>query len=159
MSILSLHRGRLVKCVTAAAAVTAITVVGTASAADVPRAVSLAAAQASLQRELTATITGAPILGGFTSQGGPVVLQVSSDGKRVQRAEIALVTRCTSDGEFVLPDALFRLGIRRNGRVRFTAVASFNDGSGDLIKSSHSCVQPSTAGGGLLQVSGTCTWT
>jgi hypothetical protein len=137
MSILSPRRRRLVKCVLSAAVVTTV-VVGPASAADAPRTATLNAATAFMRREFAATIAGAPILAGFTSQGGPIVLQISNDGRRVQRAAIALVIRCTSGSGFVYPDALVRLSIRPNGRVRFARTASFLDSSGDLIKTSHS---------------------
>jgi hypothetical protein len=129
---------RLARCTLATAAAVTIIAVGPASAADVPHGLSLNAIGASLQRQAVAKINGAPILGGFTSQGGPVVLEISKDAKHVQRAETALVMRCTSGSQFVLPGAVFRLGIRANGRVHISAATSTNDASGDLIKTSQS---------------------
>jgi hypothetical protein len=129
---------RLARCTLATAAAVTIIAVGPASAADVPHGLSLNAIGASLQRQAVAKINGAPILGGFTSQGGPVVLEISKDAKRLQSAETALIMRCTSGSRFVYAEAAFRLAIKANGRVHISATTSTNDASGDVIKTSHS---------------------
>jgi hypothetical protein len=113
-------------------------VVGSASAADLPRGLSLKVARASLQRELTATTKGAPVLGGFTSQGGPVVLALSRNAKRLRLAETALIMKCTSGNGFVAPEEAFGLAIKPNGRVHITSTTSFTDAAGDSVKQSHS---------------------
>ncbi len=135
MSIFVL-RQRPFRCTLITAAAFTTIVVGTASAADIPRSLSLNVARATLKREVTATSKGAPVLGGFTSQGGPVVLALSRDAKRLRIAETALIMSCTSGAGFLLPAAAFRLAIGANGRAHITATTSATDGAGDSIRQS-----------------------
>jgi hypothetical protein len=121
--------------ITASALATSI---GGAASAKVTHSLPLNVTPPTLHREVTARIKGAPVLAGFTSQGGPIVLALSRDAKTVRLAETALVMKCTSGNEFVYPDAAFGLAIRPNGRVHIAVTASFKDRAGDSIKLSHS---------------------
>jgi hypothetical protein len=66
------------------------------------------------------------MLGGFTSQNWPVVLEVSSSGKRIGLAATTLAMSCTSGVSFPLGDGWQRLTIGPGGKVRalFTIPAS-----------------------------------
>jgi hypothetical protein len=89
---------------------------------------------AALRPEVTATTNGAPVLGGLTSLGWPVVLEVSPNGKRIQFAVIGLDMNCTSGGSFSVMSSARSLPIRANGTVRRTeSLPPFNDGSGTSI--------------------------
>jgi hypothetical protein len=61
------------------------------------------------------------VLGGFTSQGSPVVVVISPDRRRVVRVGIALDMRCTSGARFTQQDGGGPFPIGAGGRVR-TAV-------------------------------------
>jgi hypothetical protein len=92
-----------------------------------------------LRPELTATTNGAPVLGGLTSGGWPVVLEVSSNGKRIRFADIGLDMNCSSGGSFSTMDFATMLAIRPNGTVhRTAALPSFTDPSGTSITGSRS---------------------
>ncbi len=58
------------------------------------------------------------VLGGFTSQGWPVVIVISKDGKRIGLVETGLNMSCTSGDSFPLLDGWVRLPIAANGSVR-----------------------------------------
>jgi hypothetical protein len=56
-------------------------------------------------------------LGGFTSQHLPVVLQISTQDKRLNLAGSALNLTCTSGTQFVIPDGWVKLPISKKGIV------------------------------------------
>jgi hypothetical protein len=55
-------------------------------------------------------------LGGITSSGWPVVLQVTRNGKTVTKAVMAIRTQCTSGKSFIDHDTYNRLKVSRSGR-------------------------------------------
>jgi hypothetical protein len=70
------------------------------------------------------------VLGGFTSQGWPVVIAISKDGKRINAIGIGLDMSCTSGLNYGLRDfgSSIRLGPR--GKIHLTAVIPPSPGSG-----------------------------
>jgi hypothetical protein len=70
-----------------------------------------------------ATSTG-QVLGGSTSQGQPVVFELSRSGRELKRALVAIDLTCTSGAMLSLPDSY--LGVRlRNGRLKSSFTDSF----------------------------------
>jgi hypothetical protein len=63
------------------------------------------------------------VYGGLTSNGWPVMFQVSRDGRRVIRAIGAIETKCSQGGTVIVADPWTRLPISRRGGFR----ASFRD--------------------------------
>ena len=61
------------------------------------------------------------VLGGFTSQGWPVVVVVSGDRSHVIRVGIGLTMRCTSGVRFSQRDGGGMLPIRAGGKVQAAA--------------------------------------
>jgi hypothetical protein len=123
MSTTSTRRRRLVGCAVATAAGAAAITGGSAAAASVrgPSSLQAPPVAAALQREITASINGAPALAGLTSEGLPIVLRIAPNGRRLRVAVTVLEMRCTSGNSFLLPDGVINLGIKPNGRVRETA--------------------------------------
>jgi hypothetical protein len=74
-------------------------------------------ATATASAQAGATPVGGQALGGFTSQGWPVVIEMSPNGKRIALVATGLEMRCTSGVRVPLEDAWFRLPIRPNGKV------------------------------------------
>src|SRR5690242_2012894 len=62
---------------------------------------------------------------GFTSQGDPVVLVVSSDGRQVKRASTGLVLTCSDGRSAFVSDGFRKLPLSRSGRAssRYANVA------------------------------------
>jgi len=57
---------------------------------------------------------GAGVFGGFTSKGGPVVVELARNGKRVKRTVAAVELKCTPSGDsFTLLDKWTQLPVRR----------------------------------------------
>ena len=85
--------------------------------------------------------TSAETLGGFTSQGWPVVLDVVRGRKLVRIAETGLDMTCTSGEQFPTKDEWVVLPVQRNGRVHGSvqippepgATVSITGGSDSLI--------------------------
>lgn len=138
MSINNPHRRRQLKCLLATAAGAAVGLVGSASAAADSSGPPLQAGGAALQPAVVATTNGGPTLGGITSQGGPIVLRLTTKAKALQFAVAAMDLKCASGNEFATVDAFGRLPIKANGQVHAKAVRTFNDGSGDTVKVTHS---------------------
>jgi hypothetical protein len=64
------------------------------------------------------------VLGGSTSQGQPVVFELSRSGREVKRALVAIDLNCTSGGMLSLPDSY--LGVKlRGGRLKSSFTDSF----------------------------------
>jgi hypothetical protein len=57
------------------------------------------------------------VLGGFTSQGWPVVIQMTPNGKRIEMVVTGLMMTCTSGDQVPMEDAWVTLPIRSRGRV------------------------------------------
>jgi hypothetical protein len=56
------------------------------------------------------------VFGGVTAAGGPVVIQVSPDGREIVRATIAVQQKCQPSGAtFLVPDTWTHLPIRATG--------------------------------------------
>src|SRR5262249_34365808 len=60
---------------------------------------------------------GAVALGGFTSQGWPIVLELGRGGKSVNVAATGLDMSCTSGDQFSIEDGWQLLDVAKNGRV------------------------------------------
>jgi hypothetical protein len=56
-------------------------------------------------------------LGGFTSQGLPIVIEVSGNGDRIDLVGAVLMMRCTSGVQVPFPDAWSHLRVPRDGVV------------------------------------------
>jgi len=61
------------------------------------------------------------VLGGFTSQGWPVVLELSKDGKQIALAGIGLSMNCSSGAQFSTGDGWIHAPIAAGGKVREAA--------------------------------------
>jgi hypothetical protein len=68
----------------------------------------------------TASTPPAPILGGFTSQGWPAVIDFAKNGKRIRLIAVGLDMKCTSGAQFATEDGFTSLAIPRNGRIHAT---------------------------------------
>jgi hypothetical protein len=77
----------------------------------------------------TAMPAAGKVLGGFTSQSEPIVLEISKKDKRVDLAGTALDMTCTSGDQFTTADALVRLPISKQGKVHMTLVIPPSSGS------------------------------
>jgi hypothetical protein len=70
----------------------------------------------------TSAVSGAgTVLGGFTSQGWPVVIKMSGDHRRIVRVGIGLSMRCTSGSRFALNDGGGPLPIGAGRKVQRAA--------------------------------------
>lgn len=76
------------------------------------------AVAAGANAELGAGPAAGQVLGGLTSQGWPVVMQVSQNGKRIDDIVIGLDMRCTSGETFSTQDGFVHLRIGPTGQVR-----------------------------------------
>jgi hypothetical protein len=93
-----------------------------------------AAAHASLARAGTVTKPAASpadgrALGGFTSQGWPVVVEVSSSGKQLGLVGTTLGMSCTSGVEFPLYDGWRHLAVGSAGKVHVAFTVPPSPGS------------------------------
>lgn len=132
MSSLNTRRWPIKRVLVSAAILVTISVAN-ASAADVPRQISLgtASVRAHMRPEITATTNGSPVLGGLTSKGWPIVLRIAANGKRLRGAAVGLDMRCASGASFALEDVVVGLKIKRNGRVDSSvALPPVNAGGG-----------------------------
>lgn len=66
------------------------------------------------------------ILGGLTSKGWPVYIQLSANGKRIVRAVGALELPCSKGGSFTVPDRFSNVPVR-HGRFKDGVHDSFTD--------------------------------
>lgn len=79
------------------------------------------------------------VLAGFTSQQYPTFFKVSKDGRTLTVGAIAIEMTCTSGSQFVVEDALGRVRISPNGRLRATTVIPPTAGSsGDTFSGTDS---------------------
>jgi hypothetical protein len=59
--------------------------------------------------------------GGLTNHGGPVVLDVTRNGRRIKRADGALDLRCSNGDAFIIVDSWRNIPISRRGSFRVSA--------------------------------------
>ena len=77
----------------------------------------------------SAAATAPQILGGFTAQGWPVVVDFSKDHKQIRLVETGLQMKCTSGMSFPELDGWVRLPISAGGRVHATTALSPQTGT------------------------------
>jgi hypothetical protein len=75
------------------------------------------------------TITLGTVYGGVTAQGFPVVIETSTNGRKIVRATIAIRLSCTSGGAFTTPDrfAGMRVSKKRKFNASFGPTTNRND--------------------------------
>jgi hypothetical protein len=66
------------------------------------------------------------VLGGLTSKGWPVYIQLSRNGKRIVRAVAAIELQCSKGGSFAVPDRFSNVPVR-HGRFKDAFRDSFTD--------------------------------
>lgn len=116
------NRGRRTRWIRVGFAVTAVIAAhalngGSADAASVSPQ-SHGAARIHLAQDSPAT--PGTTLAAITSQNLPAWFKVSSDGRMLRAAAIAVTVNCTSGAQFVLPDSFVRVSISKNGRLHGT---------------------------------------
>lgn len=79
------------------------------------------------ETESTASARGVHVLGGLTSQGFPVLVEVSSNGRQLKRAVAGIELRCSSGGRFAVSDRWTRVPVTRRGTFKATYRDSFTD--------------------------------
>jgi hypothetical protein len=89
-----------------------LALVGAAAAAAVLAVPLTAPASTHSFRTSAATKPAAVVLGGVTAQGGPVVLEMSRNGRQVVRAVSSLRLTCTSGAIFTLFDGYQKLPVK-----------------------------------------------
>jgi hypothetical protein len=74
--------------------------------------------------------TGA-VLGGFSAQDFPVVVEMNKTGKRLAQVGIAIRLTCTAGGAFTVPDRYRDLKVSKKGRfsISFTNTVRNADGT------------------------------
>lgn len=70
-----------------------------------------------------------PMLGGFTAQGWPAVVQLSKDKRRLTVAEVGLLMTCTSGAELALDPYVMRVPVARNGRFHVSGTIPATSGN------------------------------
>ena len=88
---------------------------------------------ADTRAEASAASGPGAVLGGFTSQGWPVVIKMSGDHRRIVRVGIGLTMRCTSGAQFALRDGGGSMPIGTGGRVHMAATIAPAPGSSASI--------------------------
>ncbi len=71
--------------------------------------------------------SGKIILGGLTSNGWPVYVELAGNGRSIVRAVGAIDARCSKGGSFTTPDKWTRVPVRR-GRFRTAFRDTFTEG-------------------------------
>jgi hypothetical protein len=95
---------------------TTVSAVWARSPADHASVLARAATAGASPRAIALPVPG-DVLGGFTSQGWPVVLEISGNGKRVAVVATGLFMSCTSGVGFPVEDAWPLLPISAKGKV------------------------------------------
>lgn len=75
----------------------------------------------------SASARGVHVLGGLTSQGFPVLVEVSRSGRQVKRIVAGLRMHCGQDGRITEPERWLRLPVSRRGAFRASYRDSFSD--------------------------------
>ena len=101
---------------------------GSASQADHASLEARIATVASSAQAVAVPATG-QVLGGFTSQGWPVVIKLSKNHKRIAQVRIGLEISCTSGLQFAVEDGRQGLPISASGKVRSALMLPPSPGS------------------------------
>jgi hypothetical protein len=83
----------------------------------------------------------ARVLGGSTSDGWPVVIEINKSGKQVVQASTGVTLNCTSGGLFSVPDGFQKLKISKKGKFGATfgpETADNPDGTKNVFEGSMS---------------------
>jgi hypothetical protein len=80
---------------------------------------------------------GVHVLGGLTSQGFPVLMEVARNGRQVKRAVAGIGLRCSAGGRFADSDSWTRIPVNRRGSFKATYRDSFMS-EGDQVTISDS---------------------
>lgn len=79
------------------------------------------------------------VLGGFTSQGWPAVIDISRNGRRIVDARIGITMTCSLGDSFGTRDGWSRVPIARGGSVHaMTGITPVSDGTIKLVGGSDS---------------------
>lgn len=93
-----------------------------ATVATVATATPAASALGGVQAHASAAVAGRAVyLSGITSQGWPIVIKESGNGKKLSVVEAALWLSCSAGDQFAWPDGWFRLPVGSRGRVLIEA--------------------------------------
>ena len=84
-----------------------------AALAAVSVAAPIAAAQGATS---TAKVVRGVFYGGVTASGYPVVIQLSSTGRKVVKATIGLELKCQTPGDITLPDSFKNIPVSKTGK-------------------------------------------
>lgn len=96
-----------------------VTVVGAVAGALVLGSPMVPAATASPAGVVTPSATAVGnTYGGITSQGFPVFVDMTATRRQVVREVAAVVLKCTSGGQFTVPDRFTKLAVTKGGRFR-----------------------------------------
>ena len=98
-----------------------------------PAAVMLLAAMPAVSAAAPPAPSSIKVLGGFTSQGYPVVVQIARGAHAISVAGIGLDMKCSSKAEFGLPDRWVRVPVRASGKFRDFATIPASGASGTEI--------------------------
>jgi hypothetical protein len=121
---------RLIRLGAAAVIGAAASVISHGSAEAAPVNESLAHAAAVSQPKTTTSPAAGRVLGGLTSQQAPVILDISKNSKRIDKAVTDLQLTCTSGDQLWFPDSWSRSPLDSHGSV-----------------SMHLTIPPDTSGG------------
>jgi hypothetical protein len=83
--------------------------------------------------ELASLPSAGNVLGGFTSQGWPAVVEISKNGKRIEVVGIGLDMSCTSGSQFGLRDGWTRLPFGPGGKIHASVVVPPSPSSGESL--------------------------
>jgi hypothetical protein len=75
------------------------------------------------------------VLGGRTGQGGPVVFDVSRNGRMLKRADGALELNCSNGNSFIVVDGWRNVAISRRGSFKASA-RDVDPGEGGTVEAS-----------------------
>ena len=105
------------------------------------RRLGLAVALAGVMAAVAPAAAPARVLGGSTSDGWPVFIEINKSGKKIIQASAGLSLNCTSGGLVSLPDSYNKLRISKKGKfgVTFGPATSTNpDGTKTVFEGSMS---------------------
>jgi hypothetical protein len=122
---------RLIRLGAATVIAAAASAISHGSAEGAPVQESLAQAAAVSQPKTTTSPAAGRVLGGLTSQQSPVILDISKNSKRIDKAVTDLELNCTSGDQFWIPDSWSRspLDSRGSASVHLTIPPDTSGGS------------------------------
>jgi hypothetical protein len=136
---MAVHNMRRVACAATAVAVTMAAAASTVFASNRSTRAADVAARVMTARAAAAGSVAGKVLGGFTSQGWPVVVVISSNGKRIVDTRIGLDMTCSMGDNFGLRDGWVQLPIARSGKVKVSfGIAPWSSGTIKLLGGSDS---------------------